>query len=120
MTVSDQVKTATATYAGITFSVEYVVRNREIKFDTTYDYIDKTNQANATSTERKIIFTKSESKLAFTIFTVSDGISTKQMSKNIKKSDIQNEYVFTAVKNGEIKTFVFYLTANGIVRDIKQ
>lgn len=120
LTVSDQVKTATATYAGITFSVEYVVRNREIKFDTTYDYIDKTNQANATSTERKIIFTKSESKLTFTIFTVSDGISTKQMSKNIKESDIPNEYVFTAVKNGKIKTFVFYLTANGIVRDIKQ
>ena len=83
LTVSDQVKTATATYAGMTFDIEYVVKNRKIEFDTTYDYIDKVSQTNETSNEMKIIFTKESNKISYTLFTISDGISTKQFSSTI-------------------------------------
>ena len=113
--ISGEIETAVASFQGQTFNVEYVVKNREIEFGTYYDFYDNTSQQN--ECDRKVVFSKSSDKITFTIFTIEDSVPVKEYSGTAKESGVPHEYTFSAISNQELKSFILYLTSNGVVKD---
>lgn len=109
LTFSLTEKTIMATYGEIKFKVPYKVVTREIIFNQEYNLIDKTNKFN----DCKIIFSNNQ----FSIYTSNENIIDKKLSGKISQTEIPNEYQSKVLVDKKLTSYIFYLTANGIVME---
>lgn len=109
LSVSDGLKTATATFEGIDFTVSYKVVTREIEDNTEYTLLDKTNNF----TDCKISFSNG----TYTIYTSSDNVISELVVGKITETETPNEYQTKIFIGSSRQTFILYLTKDGIVMD---